>query len=89
MFFSLDEFESLKNILSHFFFAMVMWSAVPVALLCVSMLDEDEAEQRPQRGRSPVEHRGTFVHPSICPSVRPPQRPEPDPGRPKPGPGRP
>ena len=26
--------------------------------------------QRPRRGRSPVEHRGTFVHPSVCPFVR-------------------
>ena len=37
--------------------------------------------QRPQRGRSPVEHRGTFVcpsvhvHPSVCSFVRPPQGP--------------
>ena len=47
-----------------------MWSAVPVALLCMSMLDEDEAGQRPRRGRSPVEHRGTFVRPSVSSSVR-------------------
>ena len=26
--------------------------------------------QRPQRGRSPVEHRGTFLCHSVCPSVR-------------------
>ena len=51
-----------------------MWSAVPVALLCMSMLDEDEAGQRPQRGRSPVEHRGTFVCPSVSLSVRPKQK---------------
>ena len=25
-------------------------------------LEREEAGQRPQRGRSPVEHRGTFVH---------------------------
>ena len=47
-----------------------MWSAVPVALLCMSLLDEDEAGQRARRGRSPIEHRGTFVHPSVRPSVR-------------------
>ena len=53
-----------------------MWYAVTIALLCMSMLDEDEAGQRPRRGQNPVEHRRTFVrssvHPSIHPSVRPP-----------------
>ena len=29
--------------------------------------------QRPRRGRSPVEHRGTFVRHSVRSSVRPPQ----------------
>ena len=49
-----------------------MWSAVPIVLLCMSMLDEDEAGQRPQMGRSPVKHRGlSFVRPSVRLSVRP------------------
>ena len=59
-----------------------MWYAVPIALLCMSMLDEDEAGQRPRRGQNPVEHRRTFVrssvHPSVCPSVHlsPPPSPQ-------------
>ena len=32
-----------------------------------------EAGQRPRRGQSPVEHRGTFVRPSILLSIRHPQ----------------
>ena len=31
--------------------------------------------QRPRRGRSPVEHRGTFVRPFVRPSVHPSVRP--------------
>ena len=37
-----------------------MWSALPVALLCMIVKKWEEAGQRPPRGRSPIEHRGTF-----------------------------
>ena len=50
----------------------VRWSALPVPCLgrlCLKL--REGAGQRPRRGRSPVEHRGTFVHPFVRPSVRP------------------
>ena len=34
-------------------------------------MEREEAGQRPRRGRSPVEHRGTFVCPFVRSSVRP------------------
>ena len=47
--------------------------------LCAALHDCEfkwkEAGQRPRRGRSPVEHRGTFVCPFICPFVCPFVRP--------------
>ena len=50
-------------------------------------LEWKEAGQRPRRGRSPVEHRGTFVRPSVHPSDHPslpgPLRPEICPLRPQ------
>ena len=35
-------------------------------------LEWGEAGQRPQRGQSPIEHRGTFIFPFIRSSVGPP-----------------
>ena len=50
-----------------------MWSAIPDALhYMIVKLDEEkhEAGQRPQRGQSPVEHRGlSFIRPSAPPTL--------------------
>ena len=42
-----------------------MWSAIPVALLCLT----GEVGQWPRRGQSPVGHRGTIVHSSVLLSI--------------------
>ena len=53
-----------------------MWSAIPVALLCMKVnWSARKQGNSPQKGRSPREHRGTIVcssvHPSVCLFVPP------------------
>ena len=48
-----------------------MWSAIPVALLCMIVIGVRGSRAGPRRGRSPVEHRGTSVRPSVRSSFRP------------------
>ena len=49
-------------------------NSLTLSTRCLVLLDcffeRGEAGQRPKRGQSPVEHRGTFVCSFICPPVR-------------------
>ena len=66
-----------------------MWSAIPVALLCMVVNRNERKQGSGPKGESPVEHRGTLVRPSFHQSPPGPLRPEICPLRPETYPLRP
>ena len=45
-----------------------MWSAIPVALLCMVVNWKERLGSSPPRGQSPVDYRGlSFIYLSVCP----------------------